>query len=284
MEIKVYFHTKFNNGNGDYVKVAITLDETMAFGAIIGKEGKVQAQKFPVCKPINIVGLSKCGLYIDNELTTAWTGLAQDTKNAIIACVEQLPRSFQRLCENVVLNQQVMIDVHNHIRMLKRTLADLNNGIQQCAPQASEAVDEWRRVDITQLDLSDAQNLLDELTVSTKPNNVIVKATSAYRVVNGVIESRPATTSEIAEANAKEFERQRRKINMAMFKPGKAIGEFEEGNLYACKRDGGPCALLQINGQTRKIRWERLNCYEVYADAPALPENNAQASETPLFA
>ncbi len=284
MEIKVYFHTKFNNGNGDYLKVAVTLDETMAFCAIIGKEGKVQAQKFPICKPINVIGLSRAGLYMEDQLPQEWASFDQTTKNNIIACAEQLPRSFQRLCENTKFSQQDMIDVHNHIRTLKRTLAALNNGIQQCAPQASEANGEWRRVDITHLDLSDAQNLLDELTFSTKPNNVIVKATSAYRVVNGVIESRPATTSEIAEANAKEFEKQRRKIYMAMFKPGKAIGDFEEGNLYVCKRDGGPYALLQINGQTRKIRWERLNCYDVYTDAPAIPENNAQASETPLFA
>lgn len=292
MEKQIVLQPKFANGNDVYVKVSVILDSKTAFTALCNSDGKISVQKLPTFKQVNIYGnWAGCAMTGMDAIVRNWGTLAEDIRKTVITCVNELPRSFQRLCMVMSFTQADMVEVHDYLRSTKAMFATLQEGIANgnviitAAAPAEETrigegdykdvnlaeINEWRRADMSEMPTEIAQSLLDAF--ASEPERVVVYSGSVYRAHEGAIEVRGASDSEIAKAKAEEYARQRKTIYMAMFKPGQAFGEFEEGNLYECRGgvqgNSATYSNIRLAGDDwRKVRTTRLNFYNVYAEAP----------------
>jgi len=288
MEKQIVLQPQFSNGNELYVKVSVLLDHKSAFTALCNPDGKVSVQKFPTYAEINIYGVRRnCAYTGENEIMANWIFMEEDTRQRVMRCVNELPRSFQRLCMACTFAQSDMIEVHNYLRDLKTMFGSLQENaantyvvvdVTDATNSPNAGLAEWRRADVGAMSTDVAQSMLDSFAAN--PEKTIVFNGNTYRAHNGAIEMRVSSDAEIAQAKADEYAKQRKTVYMAMFKPGQAIGEFEEGNLYACQQGGDYANVDAGNGNWRHIKANRLNFYNVYTDAP---EGAFEAPAMPLF-
>lgn len=297
MEKEIVLQPRFSNGNEVYIKVSIMLDKKTAFTALCNQDAKVSVQKFPTYKTVNIYGTySNCAIRGLEAISKNWSTLDGEVRKRALMCVNELPRSFQRLCMVMNFTQADMVEVHDYLRFVKAAFVSFREGgvtnenatIPVAIPEGLVDVgdrkdarltgtSEWRRADMGGMPTEVAQSLLDAF--ASEPEKAVYYGGDMYRAHEGAIETRPASDTEIAKAKAEAFARQRKTVYMAMFKPGQAFGEFEEGNLYPCNDIGGNYVSLNLSGKDwRKVRGSRLNFYDVYAEAPETA-NEATATQ-----
>lgn len=286
---QIVLQPRFSNGNDVYVKASIVLDGKAAFTALCNPDGKISVQKLPAFKPVNIYGNWESHAMSGREaIMQGWKTLNEDTRRRAINCVNELPRSFQRLCTVMSFTTCDMVEVHNYIRDLKQMfsalqseLANVNAAIAAKAGEGTAAEEskpagrEWKCANVCEMPVELAQGLLD--TFASEPEKVVCSQGSVYRLRHdGVIERCAATDAEIAEANANECASQRKTVCMAMFRPGQSFGEFEEGSLYECKNRNAQYVKVRIGGNDwRSVKPARLEFHDVYAEAPqaaAMPQ------------
>jgi len=283
MEKEIVLQPRFSNGNEVYIKVSILLDKKTAFTALCNPDGKISVQKLPTYKTINIYGnYSNCAIRGMEAISKNWPTLDGETRKRALMCVNELPRSFQRLCMVMSFTQADMVEVHDYLRFIKATFVafreegattipvSVPEGLVDegaCKDAKSADASEWRHADMGEMPTEVAQSLLDAF--ASEPEKAVYYGGNMYGAREGAIVVRPASDAEIAEAKAEAFARQRKTVYMAMFRPGQAFGEFEEGNLYPCNDIGGSYVSLNLSGgDWRKVRGSRLNFYDVYAEAP----------------
>ena len=289
MEKQIVLQPRFSNGNDVYVKASIVLDGKAAFTALCNPDGKISVQRLPSFKPVNIYGNWESHAMSGREaIMRGWKALSEDTRRRAINCVNELPRSFQRLCTVMSFTTCDMVEVHNYIRDLKQMFAALQSELARgnaaiaaeagegtAAEESKPAGREWKCASVGEMPVEFAQGLLD--TFASEPGKEVCSQGSVYRLrPDGVIERCAATDAEIAEASANECERQRKTVCMAMFRPGQSFGEFEEGSLYECKNRNAQYVKVRIAGNDwRSVKPARLEFHDVYAEAPqaaAMPQ------------
>ena len=282
MEKQIVLQPRFSNGNDVYVKASIVLDGKAAFTALCNPDGKISVQRLPSFKPVNIYGNWGSHAMSGREaIMRGWKALSEDTRRRVINCVNELPRSFQRLCMVMSFTTCDMVEVHNYIRDLKQMFSalqrELASGNAAVAAEAGEGTAaeeskpvnrEWKCASVGEMPVEFAQGLLD--TFASEPGKEVCSQGSVYRLrPDGVIERCAATDAEIAGAIAGECARQRKTVCMAMFRPGQSFGEFEEGSLYECKNRDARYVKVRLDGNDwRSVKPARLEFHYVYAEAP----------------